>query len=88
MEKWYYSTPISTMKESFKPQPLEFLKDRIAYHKRKNEFSGFVDASFKGGTIDRPLLDPIRKPTTPEQFDLSILKSSRVKDYDVKYENL
>lgn len=68
IEKWYFSIPKSTMQDTFKPQPLEFLNDKNYFNRKKNEFSMFVDAVFKGGVIDRPLLDPIRPPSTPQQY--------------------
>ena len=57
IEKWYFSIPMSTMKESFKEQPLKFLNEIRIYNRKRNEFSSYVDAHFKGGIIERPLLD-------------------------------
>ena len=56
------------MKDSFRPHYSEYKKDKIKYHKKKSEFSSYVDASFKGGVIDRPLLDPVM---TTSELDLN-----------------
>ena len=61
IEKWYFCFPNSTMQDSFKRQPQLFLNNERKAFKRKNYFSGYVDAYFKGGVIDRPLLDPMQE---------------------------
>ena len=52
----------------YRAQPIDFLKDDDKFHRKRNEFSGFVDATFNGGVISKPLLDPIKRPTTAEIF--------------------
>ena len=84
IEKWYYSLPKSTMHDMFKPQPLEFIKEKRLFNKKRNEFSGFVEATFKGGVINRPLLDPIRRPSTPEQYEIDMNAVKRVKSSNTK----
>lgn len=79
IEKWYYSVPQSTMREAFQPQPLDIGNEKLGFNRRKNEFSQFVDAKFKGGVIDRPLLDPLRRPITPEQLEHEKMVKNRDK---------
>ena len=54
------------MKDSFRPYYFENRKKSSQYHKKKSEFSSYVDASFKGGVIDRPLLDAV--PDSVSQY--------------------
>lgn len=49
-------------------QPMEKINLNTSYHKRKNEFSIYVDASFQGGVFKMPLIDP-PKSVSDEFFE-------------------
>jgi len=74
IEKWYFSVPSTTMQDSYKPQPLIFPTDKSNFSRKRSELSGFVEAFFKGGVIDRPLLDPNTRASPIEKFNQAILE--------------
>ena len=51
-------------------QPMEKINLDDTYHKRKNEFSMFVDATFQGGVFKMPFIDPPRKFIGGEEIEI------------------
>lgn len=52
---------VSTTQAEHTWQPIEKINLDDTYHKKKNEFSLYVDATFQGGVFKMPFIDPPRK---------------------------